>query len=470
VRVVSVTIGIAVLQLVILLLLARLLGPGEYSVYSVYFSVATSLAALLAEWIRLVVARFSGVRGDRLRGAILHSALTLVLILAAACLAIAGGAAVLAASLGIRSLVAPVAAVGVLTASNMIGDMLHTVIRFNRGVRPYAVYAGLRVGASGVLAVLAGAAYATADAAVLGFAVGGSLVVASAFGRFWSPRARPVPYRRLVRFVKVGWAMAISSISSLVALSLARILMQSAAPPRTADAMLLAFDLSQRGLTVLGAGLTTWLSKALYKAAHARGAVGLAPTSALTSTVFGITWNSFAIYGSACALAIPIALHGRGVYGGHEWAAALNVLAGVILSGRIYNLEPILFSVHRYGWTLRASLLGLAIMVAFWIVAVLRLPVATEFLGLPVAVIASLAAIAPLARAVPSVRSGLANLAMAALLGMAIFALLLRGASAFHPALLAVSLPVLAVNAAWLVRLSLRYRRDAREVGALLAS
>ena len=347
-KVVAASVAFAIGQIVLMLALVKILGTGPYSAYSLYFTLATAISALFSEWVRLLIARYSGVRGVRLRGAILTAALVWVGSGAFVTLAITAVATFVAFVVSAPTIARAIGSTGVLAASSMLGDSVATFMRFNRPSGDYLRYLAWRIGLSGTLMLCIGVLTRSADASALGFSMGVLLIATASIRLFWLPQAGRVSYRRLLRFVPVGWAMAMGTIGTNAILAIARVILKSVLPAQAAGAVFLALDLSTRGFNVLGVSFNTWAAKDLYSASHDRDRIEMEAIMSRTASLAMAMWLSLGIAGGAVAVAAPIILAGREAYGGFVGVAIANILAIMLLMVRIFSLDTMMNAVSRY--------------------------------------------------------------------------------------------------------------------------
>lgn len=366
-KVVVASILFALAQILLLLVLVKVLGASAYSTYSFYFTMAAAIAALTAEWVRLLVARYSGLRVVRVRGMILGTAMVWVGCTSAAFIVVGGLAGGLWFLTGRPSTGIAIATISVLTASSILGDCLATFMRFNTSAVLYLRYLGLRILASGALMLVLGSATGSAEAAALGFA-GGVLAIALVFLRsYWVPVCGRTSFRRLLPFVPAGWAMAAGTISTNFTFAFSRLLLRLALPPHVAGAVFLALDLSTRGLNMLGVSFNTWSVKNLFDASHNRRADLMHSTAAKISALFGAVWLSAGVVGTGMAVVAPIVITGRGAYGTFADVAIINVLAVFLLMVRIFNFDTLMNAMGRYRVVSYSSLATIVVMMLAWI-------------------------------------------------------------------------------------------------------
>jgi hypothetical protein len=365
------------LQIVVLLGLVKILGVIEYSSFSLYFSIATFISALMSEWARMIVVRFSDVRGQRTRLMVLRTSLvwivgTAIVVLSAG---VAGAAATWSGMIPIPA--SEIFAIGVLGASGIIGDCCAAFARFNLAAKRYISFLALRMATSGAAA--ASAAWITRSAAWTAIAFGGGVMIASILLviPYWYRLSRTNDHRRFRRFLPVGAAMATSAIATNGVFALARIALRGAIPANFAGSLFLAMDLATRGVVVLGIALNTFSAKAVYRASHSRDEAELVRQASRASTLFSVVWLAAGVTGSGVALAVPQVFAHGDAYGPYGTVAVTNILAILLFSGRIFNLDLILNAARFYRVVVIASVLSLATLcIAALKVAVLALPLA----------------------------------------------------------------------------------------------
>lgn len=418
------SLGVAGLQMLALLLLVRILGTDQYATYSLLMAFGLTISALGGEWLRLIVARFSGLRARRLRESLLRTTLVWMLatslFVACAASAIAG----VLMALGRSGTAASVFVAAAVACASILGDGVQTFIRFNRPGRHFVQYAVLRVLVSSVAMLGAGAVARSGLVSALAFAMGVILVAGAAILRFWWPLPGAVVHRRLLRFASVGGAMALGSITTNATLTLLRLSIRPVMPAATAGAFFLSLDLVTRGLNALGTAFNTFSARGLYEASHARDPEALEAAAAKTNSLFSATWVSLALWGSATATAIPIILTGRGAYGSLGWVVLANLLAVTLLWARIFNLDMLMNAMRRYRAVAAASTITVVVASLGWLWP------GFAFWALPTGVLISLTLLIVAGRDLHAMRIAAASLAAITVFGVLVLAWALDAAKA----------------------------------------
>ncbi|WP_141521538.1 hypothetical protein [Novosphingobium sp. PC22D] len=364
-KVIAFSLLFSIAQLAFLLVLARALGNAGYAAFSVNMAIAVTVSALSSEWLRLVMARYSGVRGLRLRASLLRTSLVWVLGLAS--LPIALG--LILAATAPAALVSPldILAIAMLAGGATLAECTATYLRFNARTDTFLRFSGSRIAASGLAMVAAALADRSASSAGIAFAVASAGVSAIWIVRYWVPEKGRVDHRRLLRFVSIGFGLASSSIFTSFLLTATRLGLRNSLGATQSAATLLAIDLASRGQSVLGNAFTTWSAKSIYDAAHARRSNRADPAMWRATIVFMALWSCLGVGGTLVAMLAPLLVLGRDAYGGTGWVVALNLAGLVVLMARIYSIDLLLSAFARFRTIALASLpLALAIP-AFWV-------------------------------------------------------------------------------------------------------
>ncbi len=338
----------AAIQMVLLLLTAKVIGVEHYARFSLILASAMLASAGLSEWLRLIVTRHGGSRRKRFRAALLLHARRWVVSLALGVIALGlVGAALLWVS-GDRRAAGFAASMGVVAGGTMLSDMVAAFLRYvAREQWHYNVYSLIRVtlmgGASLAAALLGGDGPLVAGAfGIAGMVVGGGYV---AFGWPVSGRGRAGLMRRLSG---QGWSLATGSIGTNLALTLARITLGLALPARISGSALLSIDLFARGGNVLCGALCGWGNRILLDGVHDQGKTGAGRAFRWFSGVFLSVWFAAGLIGLGLCLVIPIrTLPGTQI--GPHIAVTLPTLAAImLLFARIFLFDCLLGALNRH--------------------------------------------------------------------------------------------------------------------------
>ncbi|WP_181708665.1 hypothetical protein [Chthonobacter rhizosphaerae] len=378
------TMCAAAIQMVLLLVAANLLGVEEYAKFSLSLAIGIFAAALISEWLRMVLARHAGMRRRRFRRAFLSAVRMATLWTTAAALTLAVLAATVFVCLHDPNTAMFVLASGVVCSGCIILDMASTHVRFTGSQRKYSRFVLLKVIATGATAV--STTILANDGLITAIAFGASSAVYGLvyFRTKW-PKDSPFEIAVLKKLAGEGWSLASSSITTGISLTTARLALGSSIEAETAGAIFLAVDLAVRGLNVLGSTLNTWGARLIYDGSHMHGGDGAVEAFGVVSAVFQSIWFSLGLYGVVLSLVLTRLIFVVRAEGDFIVPAIPVLIAVFIHFLRVYLYDVYLSSIRRSSEiAVSSALMALitAVIVAtgaartFQVVAIVLLPCA----------------------------------------------------------------------------------------------
>lgn len=335
----------ALIQVASLVVVAWLVGPSEYAIYSLIIASAALFSGVLIEWIRQTIARFSGSPRFRtstwLLGAVRQVASVISLVLGVGGLSVTA----LALLLGEVSFAGLVLSFAVTLAAGANIDVMSMYLRYRSTARLFSGFLWARSLVGGLSAVSGAAIFRSAEGAALS-AGAASLLMALAFRRRWWPTWRGrVRLRLLARLAGVGACASTSAIATNFTYTTGRVALVAGLGTASAGAAMLALDLVIRGVGILGTALATWGTRPLYDLAHhSRERVYAA--FGRVARVFLFAWMSLGILGAIAAQILATLWSPSGTDEGRVFIV-LNVAAILVLGARIYLLDPLLIVIGR---------------------------------------------------------------------------------------------------------------------------
>lgn len=338
--VMAATLGAAVLQMALLLAVARLLDAAQYATFSLAIAVGLLISALSSEWLRMILARQAAMRRRRVNSALLsgigRAAEIIAALIACGGFLAAAGAWALAAD-GVAIIII---AAGIVGAATALSDLLAIYLRFKSTRRAYALFVLMRTMAAGLPTCVAAGIGMDGAACALTFGVGTVVCALAARVVLWRRVAGRRDLQLAMSFARPGFAMATSAIAMHAMAALWRVTAKICLPSEVAGMLLLAVDLGTRGLNVLGAALGSWATRPVFESAHAQDREELERTFKSVSAIFNSFWFISAPYGVAAATIIPLYISKGGVSPVYAPAAAASLVALLGMFLRLFLVDP----------------------------------------------------------------------------------------------------------------------------------
>lgn len=294
----------AAIQMVLLLVTARILGAAEYSGFSLIMTVAIFLSACCSEWLRMILARQGSSLRHRMRTALLGGLRVWTVRLALSLLIGLAPIAILAEAIASKSIALAIVATSLVGTGTMLSDMAATFLRFTSSRQAYNCFVLLRVSLMGGASVAAAALGGNGSQTATAFGAAALLCGGGFIALFWT---RSLPRKGLIiRLGPMGWSLASGSLGTNISLMLSRLALGIALPANISGGVFLAIDLATRGINVLGVAINTWGNRLIINASHYEGIAGAKRTFLPVSAVFITIWFSVALAGVALCVAIPL--------------------------------------------------------------------------------------------------------------------------------------------------------------------
>jgi hypothetical protein len=340
-----VAISAALLQMAFMLGTSRILGPEEYSHYSLALVEASFGAVLVFEWIRLILIRHAGASRFRMRRALLATIRSWTEVLAFWAIAIAILAFAGCLLIGRRETAIDALACGLTIPAMGLTNCVTDYLRFNADNRVYNRFALVRAIGGGCITLVSAALFRSGAVALVAFAVSIICIAGLFRWRYWPRDSRYKRHRLIARFWRYGVFLASSAITTNFAFAASRAGLALILDKSIAGAVFLSLDLMARGVAVLGQAVNTMNIRSIFDAKHQSGDEGAKAEFRRTSSVFVGIWGIAAIYGAIVSFVIPLIImtpHDANLYG---IVTAVNIAALLLIGLRVYCFDVLLSAI-----------------------------------------------------------------------------------------------------------------------------